>query len=381
METEIRFLHDLEGDLVRVAALQRYASGEGPGVAPRRRGPRRWKPWVGAAAALLTLAWGIGFLAQGGLHTATSYQSGAAAPATAPFASASAGQAVDGGTRSTGNSSEVPGLGPVAGASPVMNGYADGANQQHLGGESASSGSPGSGSAATTAGGTVDLAKIERDGSLALTIANGSFGRRYREVVAIAVANRGMLQSSETQDTGTGTLVLKIPASNFDRALVQLQKLGHVDASSVTGRDVTADFIDQQAHLRILQNERNVLSGLAQNANSVSQLVSLTAKVSSIQEEIDSTVGQLRYLNNQVAQSTIKVTLSERDAVQAEQVTTDDEIENPSLGRAWDRGIQGFFGVLASVVVGLGYLLPLAVIAAVVIAPIMLVRRRRRAAS
>jgi hypothetical protein len=109
--------------------------------------------------------------------------------------------------------------------------------------------------------------------------------------------------------------------------------------------------------------------------------VSLTAKVSSVQEEIDSTVGQLRYLNNQVAQSTIKVTLSERDAVQAEQVTTDDEIKNPSLGRAWDRGIQGFFGVLASVVVGLGYLLPLAAIAAVMIAPIMLVWRRRRAAS
>src|SRR5437773_8169149 len=79
METEIRFLNDLERDLQKVAALEKYKSGQGSSVVPRRRGPRRWKPWVGAAAALLTVAWGIGFLAQGRLHIATSSQSSAAA--------------------------------------------------------------------------------------------------------------------------------------------------------------------------------------------------------------------------------------------------------------------------------------------------------------
>ena len=133
-----------------------------------------------------------------------------------------------------------------------------------------------------------------------------------------------------------------------------MQRLGHVDASSVTGRDVTAEYIDQQAHLKILRNERNVLSQLVANSNNVSQIVSLTSRISGIQQQIDSTVGQLRYLNNQVAQSTIKVTMSERGAAQAESQTTNDDINNPSLGRAWERGIQGFFGVLASVVIGLG---------------------------
>jgi hypothetical protein len=367
METEIRFLHDLERDLVKVAALERYKSSEGSVVVPRRRGPRRWKPWVGAAAALLTLAWGIGFLAQGGLHFATgSFSSAAGVPARIrPAASPTVGQAVNGGFRPAA---------PSASAAPDQSlGYANHGSATTAEGHAL-------GPDATT-NGTADLSKIERDGSLALTIPNDSFGRVYRQVVAIAVANRGSMLSSETQDSGTGTLVLKIPAAHFDRALIQLRELGHVDASSVTGKDVTADYINQQAHLKILRMQREVLSGLLQNASSVSQIISLTGRVTSVEEQIDSTVGQLRYLNNQVAQSTIKVTLSERDAVQAQQVTTDDEIKNPSLGRAWDRGIQGFFGVLASVVVGFGYLLPLAAIAAVVVVPIMLVRRRRRAAN
>ena len=247
METQIRFLHDLERDLVKVAALEKYKSGQGSSVVPRRRGPRRWKPWVGAAAALLTVAWGIGFLAQGGLHLATSNGSRSAAVA-APYAPSA--PAVDAQSH---RGELVPAATPV----PGVGGYDNTYNvNQDLGASSP----PAAGQA--TSGTSADLSKIERDASLALTIANGSFGRHYREVVAIAVANRGSLLSSETQDSGTGTLVLKIPSSNFDRALIQLRKLGHVDASSVTGRDVTAEYIDQQAHLKILRTERNVLSGL-----------------------------------------------------------------------------------------------------------------------
>ncbi len=54
--------------------------------------------------------------------------------------------------------------------------------------------------------------------------------------------------------------------------------------------------------------------------------------------------------------------------------------EQPSLGSAWSRSLQGFLRVLGAVIVGLGYLIPMALIA-VVWCVVMLVRRRRRAAS
>ncbi len=55
--------------------------------------------------------------------------------------------------------------------------------------------------------------------------------------------------------------------------------------------------------------------------------------------------------------------------------------ENPSLGDSVQLGVQGFLRIVGAIVIGLGYLIPLAVIALIVWGVIMLVRRRDRGAS
>ena len=79
-----------------------------------------------------------------------------------------------------------------------------------------------------------------------------------------------------------------------------------------------------------------------------------------------------------MAQSTIKVELREKDAPQG---TTPDNVNNPSLRSAWHHSEQGFLRILGAVVIGLGYLIPIAIIALLVWGVVMLVRRRRPAAS
>ena len=58
-----------------------------------------------------------------------------------------------------------------------------------------------------------------------------------------------------------------------------------------------------------------------------------------------------------MAEATIRVELHEKDAAQVQQTNA---VENPSLGSAWDRSIQGFLNVVSAVVIGLGYLIPIA---------------------
>ena len=105
--------------------------------------------------------------------------------------------------------------------------------------------------------------------------------------------------------------------------------------------------------------------------------LSLSNKFSDVQTQIEQIQGSLNVLNDKVDLATLKVTLREEGVAAPE---NSDVVTHATLGSAWDRAVQGFFGVVAAVVVGLGYLVPLLVLAGLV----LLVRRaviRRRAAS
>jgi len=232
------------------------------------------------------------------------------------------------------------------------------------------------GSPTNTAAGQTDLSKIIRDGSIAVTVPSDSFRDNAAKVVGIANQNGGSVLSSTTQSGTAGTFTLRIPAARFDKAMVQLAQLGSVDSSSVQGKDVTADYMDAKAHLKIYLTHRKFLYGLMAKATTTGQALALEHQLQQTQLQIDQITGQLRYLNNQVAEATLRVDLHEPGS---EPKTTSD-IENPSIGDAFARAIQGFLNVLAVMLIGLGYLIPVLVIAAVAYAIVRFVQRRRAVA-
>jgi hypothetical protein len=115
-------------------------------------------------------------------------------------------------------------------------------------------------------------------------------------------------------------------------------------------------------------------------ATTIGESLTVEKELEDVQLQIDQIQGELRFLNDQVAESTLTVDVREESAPAGES-QTDGAVHTPSLSRAWDRAIQGFFGIIATIIVGLGYLLPLAVIAGVILAIVRLVRRRGRATS
>ena len=350
MDTEIRFLRDLEDDLLEVASAE-PARLEAQGH-DRRRTRRR--SWLGAVAGFIVLAFAIGALAQSGL--------GGQLPSTHPAAAFSTvGEAAAGGG---GRAAPVYGNIPVPAALPRAQN-----REQAL---PAAVPSP-AGSTPT------DLSKIERDGTMSLTIPDGSFEDRFRKAIRVATTNGGSILSSETSGPAAGSLTLRIPASRFDRALGQLRSLGDVASSSVTGRDVTAQYIDYQAHLEILRARRTVLLRLMNQATTIGETISVENVLNDVELQIDQIEGQLRFLDAQVAESTIEVDLQEQHAAHAAAIAA--SVHNPSLHRAFDRAIQGLLAVLATVIVGLGYLVPVSILAGIVLVIVMLVRRRGLAAT
>jgi uncharacterized protein DUF4349 len=356
VDTEFEILRRFETQLTRVAERDKRRAESPP---PRRR-RRHWKPWVAAAAALFAIAAMIGLLATGGGLSSRS----AASSAAGGFQTV--GSAVGG--------APVPGTNQSAPRAPAHLGVTDTQGQPALGVDQQSGGTT---TGETTQGGQqpqADLSKIIRDGQIAVTIDDGSFKAKAGSVAHIAAVNGGSILSSSTEGGDSGSLTLRIPSANFDKAMVQLAQLGTVDSSASQGQDVTAQYVDLQAHRKIYLSRRKVLFGLMSHATTIGQTLTLQNQLDQVQLKIDQITGQLNYITKQVAESTIKVDLHEPGAATAE---SPDAIDHPSLGRAWDRAVQGFFNILAATVIGLGYLIPLLLIAAIVFGVVRLTRRRR----
>ncbi|MFN8232388.1 MAG: DUF4349 domain-containing protein [Actinomycetota bacterium] len=229
------------------------------------------------------------------------------------------------------------------------------------------------GSFASTAGPSEDLSKIVRTGSIAIRIPDGDFSDGFAAVARIAGNNGGFVLTSTTTRERDGTLTLRIPAKRFDRAMLALRQLGIVERQRIEGQDVTARYVDLAARLEILRKRRALLLGLQSDATTSSEILRLATLVERTQLEIERIQGNLNVLNDQVAESTITVRLHEANA---EPTEPDD---GPDLGGAWSDAVDGFLSVLAAVIVGLGYLLPVAVIGLAIWGVTAWVRRRRAA--
>jgi hypothetical protein len=354
MDTKFEFLKQLDRDLRGAAARDRLAmeeaerrevAGGGPAVpfGPRRGAspaPRRRKTWVmlsAASIALLVLAGAVGFIATGG----------------SPFGSFGlmTGTAEDAPPRAaTGPAGEEAPTDPAIGGGPIP------------------AGPPQASPAPTDAqrepdaasGGQRDLSKIVRDGRIGVVVDDDTFTNVRDEITRIAEDNDGFVLSSSTRGR-RGTFVLRVPARRFSLTLIALGGLGTVEFRDETADDVTAEFIDLQARQEILFARKRVLLGFLREATTVGETLSLYNKVEDTQLQLERIQGNLRFIQNQVSESTIRVQVREK-AVKTEPRP---EIDRPSLGQAWERAVQGFLNVVAAVVIGLGYLVPIGVIGVV----------------
>jgi hypothetical protein len=389
MNTDIRYLQLLEDDLAQAARVEHEREtreSEGIGSPPNgpRRLPRRGGRWPAIAAAfvaVLVLAGSIGFLAQGGGQRRLA--------ARADFgASASKAPALD---AVIPGEAEVPAPSPEPAPGGARSALTDGSvgfesdgASDELFNDGVQGTAPGFGAAADSLGQIPgpqqDLTKIVRDGRIDVVVANGDFDQKVTSVTRIAGTNGGIVLTSSTRDGRAGTFTLRIPSRRFDTAMDQLRALGTVKADEVTGQDVTAEFIDLQTRLAILTDRRELLRELQADATSSAEILRFATLIDDVQFEIERIQGNLNFLKDQVAEATIRVSLREQDAPEAEQQQNVD-VDKPSLSTSIDYAVQGFLRVLGAVVVGLGYLIPLSVIALAIWLIFRQVGRRGREAS
>jgi hypothetical protein len=217
-----------------------------------------------------------------------------------------------------------------------------------------------------------ELSRVIRTAKLGLVIAPDSFDDRFAQVVDVATDNDGFVATSTSRER-SGSVTMRVPAGNFAQTLQDVRALGDVEVQTIQGRDVTAEYVDLRARMRIAKSRRQVLLRLMDRATSIEQTIRVQNALDETQLQIEELQGQLRFLDNRTSLATIQVHLREEGVEIAAQVDT------PSIPTAFERSVAGFVGVIAGVVIGLGYLIPIALLAALVWFVIVQVRRRRAA--
>ncbi|QHW30388.1 DUF4349 domain-containing protein [Paenibacillus rhizovicinus] len=109
-----------------------------------------------------------------------------------------------------------------------------------------------------------------------------------------------------------GTYTIKIPASGFDGFLNGLEKIDHVSyQSSAKGTDVTEEYVDLQARLKARQVVETRLLDFMAKATKTADLLQISSQLGDVQTEIEQIKGRIRYLDNNVAFSTIDLRVYE----------------------------------------------------------------------
>jgi hypothetical protein len=110
------------------------------------------------------------------------------------------------------------------------------------------------------------------------------------------------------------TLKIRIPSDKFELFIAQAESgMGEVIYKNISSRDVTEEFIDLETRLKSKRNYLTRYGELLKQAKSVKDILEIEEKTRGIEEEIESSEGRLKYLNNQVNFSTLELRITKKN--------------------------------------------------------------------
>lgn len=109
----------------------------------------------------------------------------------------------------------------------------------------------------------------------------------------------------------SATVTFGVPADQFENALTRLRELGEVSSESLSGEDVTEEFVDLNSRLENLQLTRERVRGFLDEAANVEEALAVDRELRQIEEEINVVSGRINYLADRAAFSTITLRMSQ----------------------------------------------------------------------
>ena len=210
-----------------------------------------------------------------------------------------------------------------------------------------------------------------------LTLESKDFDSASEALTDAVSAAGGYLESSdESSYSGTGrqlSLTIRVPQDNYASFLEDAAKAGNLVNKSEQVQDVTTQYMDIDARLSNLESQRTRLQELQASADNLSDLLEIESSLSDVQYQIESWQSQLDWYSQQVAQSTVYLTLDE-----VKEYTPMEDSFPARLSDALRNGWAGFVSGAQTLAVWVVSYWPVLTIAAAAALLLWLFRRCRR---
>jgi hypothetical protein len=131
----------------------------------------------------------------------------------------------------------------------------------------------------------------------------------------LATRLSGFVVSSKTNGSDesmqSAQVTVRIPAERFDEARAQVRVIAKsVEQDSVEARDVTREYVDQEAALRNARAEEAQYLLILKRAASIKDILEVDSKLAEVRAHIDELQGELRLLHHQIEMSLLTVNIT-----------------------------------------------------------------------
>lgn len=168
------------------------------------------------------------------------------------------------------------------------------------------------------------------------------------EAQSIIVGYGGYVENSNSSQLEgqlpTATSVFRVPCTQFDAAIQRIRKLGSVLTENIQADDVTLEYADINARLKVIRIEEQQYLDMLRGAKKTGEIMAIRDRLSQVRQQIESMDAQQKALMDQASLSTISVTFEQR--VEAGKPEVPDSWADETWGSAVNglNAVGRFFG-------------------------------------
>ena len=153
-----------------------------------------------------------------------------------------------------------------------------------------------------------------------LTVETLSFDTFLNELASSVGSFGGYVESSSIGDRGYyrngqklryARYTIRIPADQLDAFLNTVSDLGNVTSLNTGLKDVTTNYVDSEKHLESLRVEQQALLEILAKAETIEDIITVQDRLTYVRYQIESYEAILRTYDDQVALSSVNLTVNE----------------------------------------------------------------------